>query len=235
MDVLIELAAAVGALHLPVAEQVHLRQQPLGQDLDAVRDVVAPVVAVGEVEAVDVPLVRRVALGDDPVGQLVSGADLGPARLARVVERVLVHLVGGRVVDDVDVLHALVVGLDPGVDPERLDADDLLLLVGHRAGHVHHVDDDGHALRFLNFFPAAVLLVLANRDDDGAIGVIALGNNLPLQRSLEGSFEVAQRLGAGLTDAAVFVFGADDILLAARLDTWQGQLLTEDGGQFFHR
>src|SRR5436309_11808394 len=62
VDVLVELARAVGALDLAVAEQVQLRQQPLVEDLDAVRDVVAPVVAVGEVEGVDVPLVRRVAL-----------------------------------------------------------------------------------------------------------------------------------------------------------------------------
>ena len=78
--------------------------------------------------------------------QFVGRADLGAARLARVVEGVLVHLLGGGVVDDVDRLDALVMGLDPGVDPERLDAHDLLLLVGHRAGHVHHVDDDGDAL-----------------------------------------------------------------------------------------
>ncbi len=61
VDVVEELAAAVGAFHLAVAEQVQLGQQLLGQDLDAVRDVVAPVVAVGEVEGVDVPLVRRIA------------------------------------------------------------------------------------------------------------------------------------------------------------------------------
>ena len=94
-------------------------------------------------EGVDVPLVRRVACGDDLVAQLVGRADLRAARLAGVVEGVLVHLLGDRVVDDVDGLEALVVGLEPGVDPERLDAHDLLLLVGHRAGHVHHVDDDG--------------------------------------------------------------------------------------------
>ena len=65
--------------------------------------------------------------------QLVGRADLGAAALAGVVEGVLVHLLGRGVVDDVDRLDALVVGLEPGVDPERLDADDLLLLVGHRA------------------------------------------------------------------------------------------------------
>ena len=51
------------------------------------------------------------------------------------------------VVNDVRRLDALIVRLEPGVDPERLDADDLLLLVGHRAGDVHNVDDGGDGLR----------------------------------------------------------------------------------------
>jgi len=55
------IARAVGALHLAVAEQVQLRQQNLGQQFKAVRNVIAPVVAVGEMEGVDVPLVRSVA------------------------------------------------------------------------------------------------------------------------------------------------------------------------------
>src|SRR5579862_5167402 len=63
-DVLVKLAAAVGALDLAVAEQVQLRQQRLLQELNAVRAVVAPVVAVGEVEGVDVPLARIEALVD---------------------------------------------------------------------------------------------------------------------------------------------------------------------------
>ena len=199
------------------------------------RNVVAPVVAVGEVEGVDVPLVRRIAGGDDLVGQLVGRADLGAAALARVVEGVLVHFLGGGVVDDVDRLDALVVGLDPGVDPERLDADDLLLLVGHGAGHVHHVDDDGDALRLLHFLPAAVLLVLADRDDDRVAGIVGAGGDLPLQGALEGALEVAQRFGAGLADAGVLVRGGDDVLLAARLDARQGQFLAEDLGQLLHR
>ena len=56
VDVLEELAAAVGRLDLTVPEQVQLRQHLLGQQLDALGHVVAPVVAVGEVEGVDVPL-----------------------------------------------------------------------------------------------------------------------------------------------------------------------------------
>src|SRR5262245_34150426 len=234
VDVLVELARAVGALHLPVAEQVQLRQQLVLQDLHAGGDVVAPVVAVGEVEGVHVPLVRGVAGADDLVGQAVGRADLRTPRLARVVERVLVHLLRRRVVDDVGGLDALVVRLDPGVDPERLDAHDLLLLVGHRAGDVHHVDDGGDRLRQPDFLPGAVLLVLPDRHDHGVHGVVGVGGDLPLERPLEGALEVAQRLGADLADRAVLVAGGEDVLLALGLDPRQGQLLAEDLGQLLH-
>src|SRR4051812_39767487 len=44
VNVFVKLARAVGALDLSVAEQVQLRQQFLVQQLDTVRDVIAPVV-----------------------------------------------------------------------------------------------------------------------------------------------------------------------------------------------
>src|SRR5262249_45825558 len=120
-------------------------------------------------------------------------------------------------------------------DPERLDPDDLLLLVGHRAGHVHHVDDARNALRLVNFLPAAVLLVRPNRQHNRLLGVVAAARDLPLQRTLEGAFEVTERLGAGLTNAGVLVLGRDDVLLAARLDARQGQFLAQDLRQFLQR
>src|ERR1019366_6884472 len=78
-DVLVELAAAVGAFDLAVPEQIQLGQQRLLQELDAVRAVVAPVVAVGEMEGVDVPLRSRVALVDDLVGEFVGDTDFSAA------------------------------------------------------------------------------------------------------------------------------------------------------------
>src|SRR5207245_2958040 len=53
--------------------------------------------------------------------------------------------------------------------------------------------------------------------------------------ALEGALEVAQRLRPGLADAGVLVLGRDDVLLAARLDARQRQLLAEDGSHLFHR
>src|SRR6266545_379215 len=235
VDVLEELAAAVGALHLPVTEQVQPRQQFLRQDLDAVRDVVAPVVAVGEVEGVNVPLIRRILCGDDLVGQRVGRTDLRAARLARVVERVLIHQMSHRIMHNVDVLDALVVRLEPGIDPECLDAHDLLLLVGHRAGYVHHVDDARDALGLVNFLPAAVLLIRTNRQDNRLFGVVSAAGNLPLEGALESTLEVSQRFGACLTNAGVLVLGGDDVLLAARFDPRQGQFLAQNLREFLQR
>src|SRR6185503_10548804 len=56
IEVVLELARAVRALHLSVAEEVRLRDELLVEQAQALGGVAAgPVVAVGEVEAVDVP------------------------------------------------------------------------------------------------------------------------------------------------------------------------------------
>src|SRR5205814_9910303 len=55
-QVLDELPASVGALHLPIRELVHLAQDLRLEQVDAgARVVRAPVVPVGEVEGIDVP------------------------------------------------------------------------------------------------------------------------------------------------------------------------------------
>src|SRR5688572_13567464 len=63
VEVLLELARAVRAAHLAVAEDVGVREDLLLQELDAALGVAPrPVVAVAEVERVDVPRRGRVAL-----------------------------------------------------------------------------------------------------------------------------------------------------------------------------
>ena len=108
---------------------------------------------------------------DDLVGEVVGRADPRAAALAGVVEGVLVDLAGHGVVDDVAGGHAVVLALEPGVDPERLDPDDLLLVVGHRARDVHQVEDDGVGLRQGDRVPGSVELVLADRDDQRVVGL----------------------------------------------------------------
>src|SRR5579875_823951 len=234
MNILEELAAAVRTFYLSVTEQVDTWQYFFLQNLQTMRSIIPPVVAVGEVESVDVPLVRRIAGGDNLVGQAVGRANLGAARFACVIKRVLIHFLGHCIVDNVDCLHTLVVSLDPGVDPEGLDADDLFLFVGHGAGHVHHVNEDSDTLGQVDVFPAAILLVLPNRHNNGIAGIIGVRSDLPPQRSFESALEVAQRFRPSLTNAGVFITSGNNIFLAARLDAWQGQLFSQDSGHFLH-
>src|SRR3954467_13964980 len=56
LQLAVELARAVGTLDLAVAEEVALRQERVAQHPDALAVVLAPVVAVGEVQDVDVPV-----------------------------------------------------------------------------------------------------------------------------------------------------------------------------------
>src|SRR5690606_28002080 len=136
----------------------------------------------------------------DVGGFLVGAGDPRAARLADAVERVLVDFVGDRIVDDVAVLHAVVLAAQPGVDPERFDPHDLLLVVGHAAGDVRHVEDGGVGLRFVNGFPAAEPLVLLAGDDDGLFRIVASAGDLPFERFLVRPLEVPQRVGTGAAD-----------------------------------
>src|SRR5690606_18363331 len=220
-----ELTAAVPALDLAVAEQVAHRQQAFAQQREALLVVAAaPVVAVREVEHVDVPLLRRVVPLDDLGRELVRARDARAAGLARRVERLPVDLTGRRVVDDVARLEAVVVRADPGVDPERLDAHDLLLLVPHRAGHVHHVQDHRVRDRLRLNLPGAVAHVVADRDDDRAHGAVRARGDLPAQRLLVRALERAQALRPGALDAAVAVARDGQRLCALWLDARQLEL-----------
>ena len=186
-------------------------------------------------ERVDVPGAGIVFPVHDVAAELVGGADHRPAGLAGMEERLAIHLARHRVVDDVAGLEALVVGAQPGVDPEALDADDLLLLVAHRAGDVHHVDHYRIGLRQLGEPPAPVPLVLAGRNDDRDQRVVRPGRDAPLQRLLVGALEVSKRFGAGRVHARVLHLGRGEVLLALALDARERQLLAQDVGELVER
>src|SRR5690606_3736607 len=231
-----ELAAPVPALDLAVAEQVAHRQQALAQQGETLLVVAAaPVVAVGEVEHVDVPRIGRVVPLDDLRGELVRARDARAAGLPRRVERLPVDLAGRGVVDDVPGREAVVVRADPGVDPERLDAHDLLLLVAHRAGHVHHVQDHGVRDRLRLLLPGTVAHVVADRDDHRTQRAVRPGGDLPAQRLLVRPLERAQAFRPGALDPAVAVARDGQRLRALRLDARELQLLAHQLGQLLDR
>src|SRR5580704_3765667 len=236
VEILDELAGAVRALDLAVAEQVHLWQDLRLEDVDALDRVVdRPVVAVGEVKRVDVPLRRGEIVVDHLGAQLVRARDHGAARLAGAEEGVAVDLLGDRVVDDVPRLEPLVLAAQPSIDPERFDAHDLLLLVAHRPGDVHDEEHHGVRLRQRRGPPGPIPAILAHRHDDRVLGVVRPGHDLPPQRLAEGALEVAQRLRAGPPDPDVAVLLRDDPLLALGLDAGELQLLAHDLRQLLQR
>src|SRR5438128_321564 len=116
-------------------------------------------------ERVDVPLVDRITRINELIGERVGGADLRATTFARVVESMLVHLLGCGIVNDVNGFDSLVMSFNPGVDPKGLDAHNILLLVGHGAGNVHHVNDHGDALGLAYFLPTSVLFVMTDGHD----------------------------------------------------------------------
>src|SRR6185369_3427393 len=102
----------------------------------------------------------------------------------------------------------------PRIDPEGLDADDLLLLVTHRAGDVHHVDDDGVRDGLGLGLPRAIALVVGDRNDDRLVRRVRAHRDLTLERLAIRAAEVTERLGADATDAGVAILRVDDLALA---------------------
>jgi hypothetical protein len=152
-----------------------------------------------------------------------------------VEERVSIDLTRYRVVNDEARLEPFVLRLEPRIEPEALDAHDLLLLVTHRAADVHHVDDDRVRLGEVLELERAKPDVLLDGDDDRLVGVVRAGGDLPLQRFFEGALEVTQRLRAHGVDARVLDARSDDLLTASVLDVRQLQLFTEDRRELVER
>jgi hypothetical protein len=169
-QVLDELARTVGALDLPVGEHVHLGQSCFFSS--STQRGCRPSTSCrrrrsGRGRCSTRPRDSRL---DHLRTQLVGARDHRAARLARVEERVAVDLARDGVVDDEARLEAFVLLREPGIDPEGLDADDLLLLVAHRAGDIHHVDDDGVGHGLGDRLPGAEALVVGDGHDDGFVG-----------------------------------------------------------------
>src|SRR5207249_106181 len=104
---------------------------------------------------------------------------------------------------DVDDLEVLVLAAQPGVDPEGLDAHDVLLLAAHRSGHVHDVEDHGRGLGLRAAPARAVALVVADRDDARALGIPLARRDRAPQGLAVGAPEVAQGLRPRAAQAVV--------------------------------
>ncbi len=228
-------AAAVGTFDLAVAKQVRLRQERVAQQPQALFVVLAPVVAVGKLEAINVPFAGRKLTRDQVGRHFICRADPRAAALAGVVERLLVDFLGRRVVDDVSRLDSLVLAPQPGIEPEGRRPHDFFLVVGHRAGNVHQVHHHRVGLRLGDVGPGAVPLVLADRHDQRIVGHVQVRRDLPPQGLHVGAAKVPQRLGPRAANAGIAGLVLLDIGLALGLDPGQFQLVAQDRGQFVER
>ena len=87
LQILIELPRSIATLDLTITEEIHHRQEGLGHEIQAdLRVFARPIVAVREVEGVDVPIARRIVVLDDLFTKFVGRADERPSALASLVK-----------------------------------------------------------------------------------------------------------------------------------------------------
>ncbi len=137
--------------------------------------------------------------------------------------------------NDVPALQTLVLVAQPGIEPEALDPDNLLLLISHRAGDVHHVEDDGVGLWEILQLVGAVAAVLPGRNDHRDLRIVSAERDLPPQRLLVGALEMPERFRAGGVDPGVLHLLRDDLFLASPFDVGKLQLLSQDLRQLIER
>ena len=142
-------------------------------------------------EQIDIPFRRVVVRVQHLATQIERAGNLRAAVFAQMEKRLPVHLRRPDVVDDVSALDAFIVSTQPGVDPKRLQADQLLLFVAHRAGHVHHVDDHRVGLRLEHRLPTAVSPVRSDWNDNRIVGIVEAGRDLPPKCRAERPLEVS--------------------------------------------
>ena len=231
-----EAPGTVERAHLPVAEQIDLGQQLFPEQFNALAGVAAaPIVAIREVEGINVPLGGGVAFLNQPITELVGRRDLGAATLADVVEGLLIYLFGGSIMHNIADVNRFVLRTQPSFDPKSGNPHQFLLFAAHRTRNIHHIDDDGVALRQQRLFPRAVAHIVADGHDNGIAAVIVARRNLAAQGFAVGALEVAQRVGAGAPNPTVLVLLADEVLFALGLNVGQLQLFGENGGQILKR
>src|SRR5690349_4865310 len=123
--------------NLAVAEDIADAHQLLDQ-LDATLVIPGQIIAIGEVEGIDIPIVGIVALANDLERQLIGGGYLRATTLAMSEELLLSHLLSFGMVADEDDMHVVVFGPQEAHHPEVEAARDILLELAHRAAYVHH-------------------------------------------------------------------------------------------------
>ncbi len=202
-----------------------------GAQATAVTSYPRPQLSVREVEGVDVPPARVVALAHDVERQLVGGGDAGAAALPQVEECVLVHLVGVDVVGQKDDLHVVVLAPEKADHPEEEAARDVLLELAHAARDVAHGDHHGGGavLDVLAVGAVAQVLVLPVAHVRLPVAGVALH---VLQ---QGAPLVDRGHGPDAADAGEAMGGRLQVVVALALQVGQAEVREDQVGQLVDR
>ena len=130
--------------------------------------------------------------------------------------------------DDIAGLNALVIVSQPGIDPERLNAHNLLLLFPHGPRHVHHVNDYSIGLLGHLGFETAISLIIPGDHDSRVFGVVHSRRDLALEGLPIAAFEVTQRFGSDLGDTSGLMFDYLQRRRALWLDLREVKLFAKD-------
>ena len=103
-----EVATPVGTFNLPVTKRIDRGKQFLSKYFKCHSIVVAPVIAIGKLEAIDVPICRWKSTCNQLRTNLVGGTNPCAAALARVIKGMFVDLLGNRVVNNVTLFDPLI-------------------------------------------------------------------------------------------------------------------------------
>jgi len=124
--------AAVRAFHLAVAELVAKRQNAFFQNSHAFFAVVhAPIVAIGKMKRINVPVGHRIIGFNYSGAKFVSRRNHRSAGFSGAVKGFAVNFLGRRVMNNVAAPNSFVMRPKLKVNPKRCNPDQLFLVIAH--------------------------------------------------------------------------------------------------------
>src|SRR5690606_9335600 len=118
---------------LDIGVVLHLGQNLVGQDLTAAGRIVIPVIAVGGLGGVDIPVGHGVALFDDVLHQFQGAGDDGATGFPGVEKLFLIHFFGAGMVADEDHFDFFVVPVEKQIQQDKKALGNILMGLAHGA------------------------------------------------------------------------------------------------------
>ncbi|MNP19015.1 hypothetical protein D3C76_1115240 [compost metagenome] len=137
----------------------HHRQNFLRQYFVTERGIIRPVIAIGGLRRINIPLRRVIAFFHHFIHQLQGTGDNGPAGFLRVEELMFIHLFSLRVVADINHIHVLIGSAQEQIQQNIKALRHVLGGLIHRTGDVHQTEHHRLTGRFRTFLVILVTQV----------------------------------------------------------------------------